>query len=87
MVMNMSGVGTRQTGSFSQPFEIMNQHNNFYGYLRRNVNRKTQNAASLLSFQLQSEVIVLAISSEQWPGERGEMFYVSPTSRLRHDMG
>ena len=50
----------------------MNQHN-CYGYIQRNVNRKAQKAASLLSFQLQFEVIVLAISSEQWPGERANV--------------
>ena len=50
---------TDRLKTFSQTVEIMNQHN-FYGYKQRIVKRKTQNAASVL-FQLQFEVIVLAV--------------------------
>jgi hypothetical protein len=70
----------RQTGSFSQPVEIINQHS-FYGYIQTNVHRKTgqtkQSAASLRSFQLQFEVIVLAVSltssSKQFTGEKANV--------------
>ena len=72
--MNMSGVRTRQTGSVSQPVKIMNQLVSFlWIYTKKCKLKKGQmkrSAASLQSFQLQFEVIVLAVLLARSPEQR-----------------